>query len=515
MRAGSGVWRALERARRANLAAAGLPSPLKGRSGITRRRLLAGLAAGTVAPLIGRIGPAFAKSNQRVVIIGGGLAGLTALRTLLDAGISAQLFEARGRLGGRIFTATGGPVAADDGGQFINSDHEDMLALSERYGLRLIDRSEMEGRTLVIDGSRVVPEAELVENLRAIADRIATDAGRLDADYAANAPGFDVVPVSAYLDRHADAIPKAYVRALLEATVRTEYGQEPEEASALELLFNLPVVDGEHLELIGASDERYVLEGGSGTLIRAMAAEMPPYIHTGKALTALERDGAHVGVRFADGEVVQADQIILTVPAPLMRNIDFGSLLPEAWRAYVAEMGCGRNEKLNAAYEGRPWNAAMGLAGDCWPLPGGFAEAWDASAGQGGTGLLTWYMGGAQCAAAEEIELSALRTAFEAQAAIALAGVSQAATGWQRRTSWGRDPFARGAYSCFRPGQLTRFASLFWIEEEGLVQRAAAGPLIFAGEHLSDAFPGYMNGAAQTGRLAAQAVIEGAGNLLG
>ena len=49
---------------------------------------------------------------------------------------------------------------------------------------------------------------------------------------------------------------------------------------------------------------------------------------------------------------------------------------------------------------------------------------------------------------------------------------------------------------------------LFWLEDNGkATQVPAAGPLVFAGEHLSDAWPGYMNGGAQTGRLAAQAVL--------
>lgn len=509
MRAGQGIWRALEQARRANLDAAGAPPPVQGRRGITRRRLLTAMTAGVVLPILGRVQPAWARQDVRVAIVGGGLAGLTALRTLADAGLDVRLYEARGRIGGRIFTASGGPIPADDGGQFINGDHDDILALASHYGLRLIDRAAMQGRTLVIDGDRLVPDAELVEDLRAIAARIASDAQALDADYETNAHALDALSVKSYLDRHAEALPRPYVRALLEASVRTEYGQEAVDASALELIFNLPVVDGAHLELIGASDERYVLAGGSGTLIGAMAEDLMPRIATGKALVAVEKNAGGLSLRFADGDVQGADRLILTVPAPLMRTIDFGAMLPEPWRAFAAEIDVGRNEKLNAAYRGRPWESAMGATGDIWPLPGGFSEVWDASAGQGATGLLTWFMGGAQCAAGTGADPAALRAAFEAQAAAAVPELGAAAAGWLRRTNWSADPFARGAYSCFRPGQLTRFASLFWIEDEGRAsQRAAAGPLIFAGEHLSDAFPGYMNGAAQTGRLAAQAIIE-------
>ena len=77
-----------------------------------------------------------------------------------------------------------------------------------------------------------------------------------------------------------------------------------------------------------------------------------------------------------------------------------------------------------------------------------------------------------------------------------------------RRTRWTEDPLTRGAYSRFAPGQLTRFAPLFAVETAGQPPRAPqAGPLLFAGEHIYDAFAGFMNGALQTGRIAAEALL--------
>lgn len=505
MRGNSMVWRALARARRANLGDEGV---IRGSSGMTRRRVLAGLTAGTTMALAGCNLPKLEADRTRVAIVGGGLAGLNALRLLRGAKIDARLYEARGRLGGRVFTARGGPVPADDGGQFINSDHVEMLAAAKRYGLGLINRGASEGSTLVIDGGRLIGEAELAKDLEAIAAIIAADAKKLDSDYGRHAPPLDALSVSQYLDQHAEALPKPYVRKVLEATVRTEFGQEPEDASGLELVFNLPVVDGQHVELISSSDEKFVLAGGSGCLIDAMTPPLMPWIETGHAVQRIERTATGVRLRFANGRSVEAERAIVTVPAPLLRSIDFGGMLSPLWHQYAAEIDVGRNEKLNVAYEGRPWRQAMGLAGDVWPLDGPFAEAWDATTVPGETGLMTWFMGGAQCSAVDAQDLAEVRRTFEEAAAPALPALGDSATGWQRRTNWSRDPYARGAYSCFKPGQLTRFAELMWIEEDGsAVQTPAAGSLIFAGEHLSDAFPGYMEGGLQTGRLAAQAVV--------
>lgn len=504
MRGNSIVWRALARARRDVI---GDEPVAPGHAGITRRRMLAGLAVGATASLAGCNLPRLEADRTRVAIVGGGLAGLNALRLLRGAKIDARLYEARGRLGGRVFTARGGPIPADDGGQFINSDHIEMLAAAKRHGLGLVNRAASDGRTVVIDGGRVITEAELAKDLRAIAAIIAADAKRLDSDYARHAPPLDALSVTQYLDTHAEALTKPYARKLLEATIRTEFGQEPQDASALALIFNLPVADGKHVELIGSSDEQFVLQGGSGTLVDAMARGFGDWIETGHAVQRIERTATGVRLRFANGRSVEAERAIVTVPAPLLRTIDFGGILSPLWHDYVTEIGVGRNEKLNVAYEGRPWRQGMGLAGDIWPLDGPFAEAWDATTVTSDYGLMTWFMGGAQCDAVDAPDLAEVRRTFEEAAAAAVPELGASATGWQRRTNWSRDPFARGAYSCFRPGQLTRFAELMWVEENGsAIQTPAAGSLIFAGEHLSDAFPGYMEGGLQTGRLAAQAI---------
>lgn len=509
MRTDGVFWRALGAARAANLADAGEGAAMAASAGLTRRRLLGAMAASAALPVIGCAPLPAANARTRVAIIGGGLAGLIALRDLRKAGVEATLYEARSRLGGRVSTYHGGPVPADDGGQFINGDHADILALAREYRLELVDRQPIPGKTLLVDGyCRVFTEAQLAEDLRPLAAAIAADAAAIDADDGALA-ALDAISVSQYLDRHHNSVP-GHVRALMEATMRTEFGQDPGEASAIQLVWNLPVADGRHLEVIGSSDERYVLAGGSGSLIEALVPPLLPHVRQGYVLQSVHRAAAGVRLHFENGAVVEAERAIVTVPAPLLRTIDFGGLLPPLWQSYAAEIDSGRNEKLNAAYHGRPWQGSMGITGDVWPLAGGFAEGWDATTVEGDTGLMTFFMGGAQCAASRKLDAASLRSDFETVAASAVPGLTEAATTWQRRTQWSNDRFARGGYSCFKPGQLTRYAGLFWLEEAGrAVQSPVVGPLVFAGEHLSDAWPGYMNGGAQTGRLAAAAVLGG------
>ena len=99
MRGATIFWQALEAARWANLRDAGEALPVPGSDGETRRHVLKALAATGVVAALPRVARA-APVSGKVVIIGGGIAGLSALWQLTEAGVDAHLYEARTRLGG-------------------------------------------------------------------------------------------------------------------------------------------------------------------------------------------------------------------------------------------------------------------------------------------------------------------------------------------------------------------------------------------------------------------------------
>ena len=91
------------------------------------------------APSATGVGPG--SDGPRVVIVGAGLAGMTAAYRLNQAGVRAQVFEARDRVGGRCWSARdfeGGQVA-EHGGEFIDTRHVHMRVLVEELGLELDD----------------------------------------------------------------------------------------------------------------------------------------------------------------------------------------------------------------------------------------------------------------------------------------------------------------------------------------------------------------------------------------
>ena len=507
------VRRALELARRRHREAAGLAPPLPGSSGIGRRSLLKamGATAGLAAlPLASCVRP----RTGEVAIVGGGLAGLVALRTLTEAGIPARLYEARRRIGGRVFTRTDFPIEGawiEMGGQLVNTNHADMRKLAEAFELPLIDTRELGGVDQAVRDRELIAEATLAAALGPIAAQIAEDAARVDADWEGAGVEIDRLSVAAYLDRHGNRIGEPAVRRLLEQSIRTEYGCEPGEASALELLWNLPTVEGQAYEVLGDSDERFIVTGGSQRITDALAEAHADRIERGRRLTALApADGGAVTLRFDSGEDVTAERAILAIPPALLGEIDHGGLLGPDWQAFAREVRLGANEKLNAVYAAKPWTATpMGIDGATWDLgeAARFSEVWECTGGQPQAGgVLSWYFGGKQTEALGE---EGLRAGLESSVGTAMGDLGAAAQSYAARTGWGADPFTRGAYVNFGPGQLTRFGGLLWVEEDDgtASQIARSGPILFAGEHLSDEWAGFMNGAAQTGRLAAETII--------
>ena len=512
---------ALSQARRADRAARGLSVPLAGYPGMGRRALIRSAAALAAAGLM----PHGLRADQRltgplvgeVAIIGGGLAGLVALDRLTAAGIPARLYEARARLGGRMMTRSDFPANGrwvEIGGHLVNTDHADMIALAEELGLGLLDAKADGGADHVLIGGEPIAGEALVEALAPIAAQIARDSERLDADPLGAMSELDQLSVADYLDRHRDLLGAPGVRGLLEQSVRTEFGAEPGAASALTLIYNLPTVDGTAYEVLGASDERYIIEGGSQRITDALAARHATRIEIGRKLAALAplEPGATRAL-FADGSSVDASHMILAVPAGILANIPAQGVFAENWQNFHRGMRLGRNGKLNAAYTASPWRATpMGASGATWEAGSApaFAEAWEAAPAQpGNEGALTWFFGGDLMERMDDGSPREVMGRVHQAVGSAMGDVAGAFTGEALRTEWHRDPLTGGAYSTFAPGQLTQFAGLLWYEDEqgGAAQQARDGQILFAGEHVSDAWSGYMNGAAQTGRLAAQTLI--------
>ena len=317
-----------------------------------------------------------------------------------------------------------------------------------------------------------------------------------------------------YLDNHASLIPKPFIRTLFENVIRVEYGAEAQQSSALQLLFLLPSVADNSVELLGYSDEAYTVEGGNSRIVDALANALAGQVHTGKVLTSLEAEGNKgFELKFQDGSELKSDFVIIAVPFNALRRVNIKAPLPGKLRRFIQQVDLGMNEKLLAGYTERIWRQESGFSLEAW-TDLGFSEAWDGTQRQTeiDSAVLTYYLGGSEVDTLynQPGSVSATGAEFTQRLSKYLPTLDTHTAGFHTRTGWGRDVYSGGAYVNYQPGQLTRFGEFLWIESDDPAEQQDVNVdrLVFAGEHLSDEFYGFMNGAAQTGRLAAQLVVD-------
>ena len=475
----------------------------------------AALATGVLAPGCGRTGTAPAPvpgAGTRIAIVGGGMAGLNTAYKLQKVGLNATIFEGSDRIGGRMFTARdlmGDGLTTELGGEFIDSTHEEMLALMTEFGLEKLDTFAPEASTLkketyFING-RHYTLAQAAKAFVPIAKRIFEDYDALGdvVDYKEEGGGkeLDQMSMAAYFDKIGA---KGWMRELFEVAYVTEYGLEVGEQSALNFVFLIgtgDLEDAEAFELLGESDERYKVRGGNQRVVDELAKRVEKQIRRQHRLEAIKSKGEGFTLTFQGPNQTPveetADIVVLAVPFTMLREVDIQVELPPVKRMAIDQLGYGTNAKVLVGFKSRPWQK-LGYSGATYSDQM-FQLAWDNSFLQAGTaGGLTLYSGG-------KLGLEAGKGAAEEAAKRLLPGIEKAYPGTTKeqngkvaRFHWPTYAWTKGSYSCYKPGQWTTIAG-----SEG----EPAGNLYFAGEHCSYDFQGYMNGAAQSGLDTAKALM--------
>jgi monoamine oxidase len=504
---------------RRDLPAAELIDQEQDRARLSRRRFVATTATAAAAVALEGCGvtrlPAPISGMEPVLIIGGGIAGLSAGYRLRQAGVPVRIIEAQRRVGGRMHSLRGffseGQVC-EIGGELIDSNHTQIRALAAELGIEIDDLARddpaLDTDVWFFGGVRR-GDREVVEAFVPLAARIRQDLATLAGDGSVGyrepngGETLDRISIAEWLER---AGAGGWIRDLLEVAYTTEYGLEVGQQSSLNLLMMIDP-EPDPFRIFGDSDERFHVRGGNDRIIQALAERLGESIELDTRLEALSlRPDGTFACSLRRGETsitATAAHVLLAIPFTLLRDVRLDLDLPPVKRRAITELGYGTNAKLMVGFSRRVWRTAHRSNGSVLSdLP--FQLCWETSRLQpGASGILTNFTGGRHGVEIGRGTAAEQASVFVGDLERAFAGVSAARAGMREvRAHWPSHPFTRGSYASYLVGQWTGISG---------AEGERVGRLHFAGEHCSLQAQGFMEGGCETGQAAAAEILRDLG----
>jgi monoamine oxidase len=493
---------------------------------MTRRNLLLQMgrftATGTIAGIAsGHLHRAIAApkpTDAKVAIVGAGLAGLACADELKRQGISATVYEANTRVGGRCFSLNGtfpGQVA-ERGGEFIDTLHKTMLGYAREFNLPLEDVNKQPGETFYFFNGQKYSEASVVQEFRAFVTAMREDLGSLSKQPTAESfterdQQLDRTTLQAYLDSRAAG---NLIKAVIKAAYIGEYGREIDEQSCLAFLLFIHADRRSKFRPFGIfSDERYHVVGGNDKITEGLYNRLKNQVQLGKRLVAARKDSAgKVELTFSGGTgspstTEKFDAVVFTIPFSTLRDVDLTGLqLPAEKQRAIANFVYGNNAKLMIGFTSRPW-VGLGSDGSAYADLPFLRNIWETNPinATAQRAIITDYTGGQLASSLSQSRLQSDAQNFVGNLDQVFAGSAAAVRRANNQIvahleAWEPNPFAKGSYTCNAPGYFTTIANL-----EG----KPVGNLFFAGEHASSFYEwqGFMEGSVTSGITAAQQLL--------
>ena len=452
----------------------------------------------------------------RVIVIGGGFAGLMAALSLHDVGCQVQLYEARDVLGGRVLTNRGGLLPGrllEEGAELIGSNHPTWIEAARRFGLGLSVmtqedhyraaglevRVELLGRILSTTELRQLHHdmGAALANLTSLA-AVVTDPYR--PWKASGAPALDARTVDSWITSAAASNP------LLEQALRKQFGGDYVAPTTQQSLLGLMA------QIIGGGGQRFWeetevfrCEDGNDALAQRMKSAMTrgasgASVQTSTPVVELWIRPDRVTVRTVGRNpgTADADFAILATPPSSWSHM---AIHDETTRTSLSlpRVQIGPAAKYLAGTDTRYW-IPQGAA------PSGLSERigeiWEGTDNQqGGTNIdLTVFSGGPFVIPSTTNPHTYYRPVINHL----WPGLPTSPPRTYR--NWTTEQFIEGGYASYAPRQVTTIGPVY--------HAPVSRRLILAGEHTILPFVGFMEGALQSGLFAMASTLTAAGRTL-
>jgi monoamine oxidase len=479
------------------------------------REISIGAAALALAPRVARAerrgGIKLMSEPQSVVILGGGLSGLAAGFELKTAGHSVTILEARKFPGGRVQTirdfADG--QYAEAGATSFPQSHEFTYGYATDFGLPLRPASSF--------------GLDVMANIRGNRFRI-DSSGAADIPFhltpTERAQGmFGIMPL--YLESYINevgnprkpnwppdelkAIDPVSLKQLLSDLGASDGAVDIIAASHLGILgFGLDsfsAMDAVVTEAVASAQIFYEIVDGNDLLASALKRRVKKQFKKASVVKRIEQDQNGVTVTYINGDGVQtitADRVICTLPFPILKDIEVSPPFSGDKQQAIDELKLTPVTRTFLQFSSRVWEKAGFNGYGLTDLP--IQDTYSPTLTQEGkSGILASYAGGQRALDLSSMSESDRQSFVLRQMGNVFTGLDSQYVGGTSEI-WHEDPWARGGFAYFEPGQMTTLLP---------IAQRPEGRIHFAGEHTS-AWHGWMNGALESGNRAAAEVNDAA-----
>jgi monoamine oxidase len=442
-----------------------------------------------------------------VAVIGAGFAGLTAALAIKASGKRVTLIEARDRVGGRTEAVLVAGLKMDVGGMWVGPQQSRLLTLAEKYGIRKYP-TFLNGRNIIEFGGKstqskgedweasmsITQKLDYVQvesKLKELVDSLSVDMPWTHY----NAKVLDGMTFQSWLDT---ACYTEGVKTIFHAICGSILCCTPEQISPLFFAWYLRSSGGLNVLIQtkgGAQDAMF--HGGMHQIAARMASELNEHLSLSNPVRKIHQDADNVKL-ITDKFELKAKKVVVAIPAPLYKTIDFSPNLPSSKIALSQRSPMGSVIKILVAYKTPFWRD-QGFNGFTSRVGSLLSPTFDVTPPQQPLGVLVGFIDADLAIKMSEIAPAQRKLKILAELAKSFGQQALEPLDYVER-SWIDEKWSQGCYGAYMtPGTMTRY---------GAMRQSRYLNIHWAGTETANQWSGYVEGAIESGQRVAREVLE-------